>query len=803
MPETLAARWWVAFAGLILFLLCAPLAAQVDSTIDSAHTAVARILAQLESEPPSSDTADQLRGQISDYRRQARDCIVRHESRIEAINRDIETLGPADDAPNVSIDAARNALEQERAQLKDRLASCKLLLVNSDTALGELDSIQEQALAARLNTRTLNVFSLLLDGGRRINWITALTSLQLKHTGLAYLEVWRLSLFIALTAGLLAAGLYGQRRLRASLAVHSPTEDMSGEAAIAFVSTVARYLPVLLVSVGWTLFWIMVVGDARPWPLLAVISFAISGYVLVALISRALFNPPRPARHYLPFDEACSRRFWHTLRLLTLVAAVGAALFQSPFIEGLSEPLLVLLRAVYTPFFVLSLVWTVWLAFTLQNKGRVGLFRPLLTLVLIGALIAEWLGYHALTDYIVGGIFFSLIGLGLAWLLNGLLTDIFDGVDEGRYPWQQQLRARLGLTAGENVPGLVWLRVLTSVVIWGALLLFLLRVWGLSAQGQDVLLRYFYEGFEIGPVNIVPSQLVMALVLFAVLLSVVAWFKKQLDERWLRKSRLEHGARHATITVSGYVGAALAALISLSVAGVDFKNLAIIAGALSVGIGFGLQNIVNNFVSGLILLFERPIRVGDWVVVGNSQTQGYVKRISIRSTQILTFDLADVIVPNSQLISEQVTNWMLRDLRGRVCVPVGVAYGSDTALVKEVLLDVAEQHPAPIRDGSLPEPRVFFLRFGETALEFELRFFIRNVDQRGAVISDINFAIDSAFREAGIQLPYPIRDLRAKSWLTTAAAAAPAPGSALPEDAHDAKSHGPPASGKSAEGRRR
>ncbi|MEJ2686549.1 MAG: mechanosensitive ion channel [Gammaproteobacteria bacterium] len=197
-------------------------------------------------------------------------------------------------------------------------------------------------------------------------------------------------------------------------------------------------------------------------------------------------------------------------------------------------------------------------------------------------------------------------------------------------------------------------------------------------------------------------------------------------------------------------------------AGLEYKNLAIIAGALSVGIGFGLQNIVNNFVSGLILLFERPIRTGDWIVVGS--TEGYVKRIRIRSTQIQTFDRADVIVPNSELISTQVTNWMLYDLRGRVRVPVGVAYGSDTALVKQLLLEAGGAHPQVITDGSAPEPVVLFLEFGDSSLNFELRIYIREIDMRLAVVSDLNFAIDAAFREHGVEIPFPQRDVHVRDW---------------------------------------
>ena len=180
------------------------------------------------------------------------------------------------------------------------------------------------------------------------------------------------------------------------------------------------------------------------------------------------------------------------------------------------------------------------------------------------------------------------------------------------------------------------------------------------------------------------------------------------------------------------------------------------------GIGFGLQNIVNNFISGIILLFERPIRTGDWIVVGN--TEGYVRKISIRSTQIETFDRADVIVPNSELISNQVTNWMLRDPWGRVIVPVGVAYGSDVEKVREVLLQAARSHPLVItEDIRVGPPRVLFRGFGDSSLNFEIRFFIRNVDQRLSTQSDLNFAIEKGLREANIEIPFPQRDLHLRS----------------------------------------
>jgi small-conductance mechanosensitive channel len=266
------------------------------------------------------------------------------------------------------------------------------------------------------------------------------------------------------------------------------------------------------------------------------------------------------------------------------------------------------------------------------------------------------------------------------------------------------------------------------------------------------------NGFEIGSVEIVPIKFIIALLSFAVMLSLIGWIKRRMGKSWLGRSHMERGSKEAMISLTGYFGAAIAFLLALTIAGVELANLALIAGALSVGIGFGLQNIVNNFVSGLILLFERPIKTGDWIVVGG--TEGYVKNISIRSTQIQTFDRSDVIVPNSELISGQVTNWMFRDLIGRVVVPVGVAYGSDTKKVEQILLDIAyRQDEVIIKSPVLNKPWVLFREFGDSSLNFELRCFIRNVDQRLNVISAINFEIDQAFREAGIEIPFPQRDV--------------------------------------------
>jgi small-conductance mechanosensitive channel len=231
-----------------------------------------------------------------------------------------------------------------------------------------------------------------------------------------------------------------------------------------------------------------------------------------------------------------------------------------------------------------------------------------------------------------------------------------------------------------------------------------------------------------------------------------------LEEEAFPRMRLRRGVGNAVSTLLHYVVLLLGFALALSAAGMEFTQVALFAGAFSVGIGFGLQTVVNNFVSGLILLFERPIQIGDMIEVG--ELRGEVRRIGARSSTIRTFDGAEVIVPNANLITEPVVNWTLSDRRRRLDLEVGVAYGTDPEAVLALLEGVAEAHSSVLET---PKAEALFLEFGDSALNFRLRVWIPRFEEGFAIRSQLTVAINAALRDAGIQIPFPQRDLHVRS----------------------------------------
>jgi small-conductance mechanosensitive channel len=237
----------------------------------------------------------------------------------------------------------------------------------------------------------------------------------------------------------------------------------------------------------------------------------------------------------------------------------------------------------------------------------------------------------------------------------------------------------------------------------------------------------------------------------------------QVQKRFLRpvfgRTPMSPGMQSAAIKITGYVILVLGTLVVLQSVGINLTTLNVLAGAVGIGVGFGLQAIASNFISGLIILFEGPIKVGDRIEVG--EVVGDVIAINARATTVLTNDNIAIIVPNESFISSNVTNWSHNDRTVRFKIRVGVAYGSDTRLVERLLLQAAATNPSVLKK---PEPLVRFMEFGDSSLNFELRVFTQELMNReGRLRSELNFAIDDLFREYGVQIPYPQRDIHIKS----------------------------------------
>ncbi len=310
----------------------------------------------------------------------------------------------------------------------------------------------------------------------------------------------------------------------------------------------------------------------------------------------------------------------------------------------------------------------------------------------------------------------------------------------------------------ERARPMKWLLIRLSSLAWmGTLLMCLLLAWGGTQTIFVGLLRVLHRPIQLGGMRLSLAGFIYAILILLFTHAAARLWSQFLRRRILFDSGLELGVQESITTVTVYLLWGLGILVSLNVMGLSTTSIAVAFGALSIGLGFGLQNIFNNFVSGLILLFERPVQVGDVVQV--NEVWGTITKINVRSTVVQTYDNASLIIPNSDMISNQVTNWSFKDLRLRRNIVVGVAYGSNTELVRETLLEIAQGHSKVLKR---PKPDVLFDDFGDSALIFKLRLWT-TVEHFIAVETDVRFEIDRLFRERNIEIAFPQRDIHIRS----------------------------------------
>lgn len=270
-----------------------------------------------------------------------------------------------------------------------------------------------------------------------------------------------------------------------------------------------------------------------------------------------------------------------------------------------------------------------------------------------------------------------------------------------------------------------------------------------------------FKLFVLNQTPITPSSIIMFIIIMILFVFSSRSFNRFFVKRILDKFQIDEGIRYPMLRVIHYLIILIGAVVAFQFVGIDLSGLAVIFGLLSVGIGFGLQNVTSNFVAGLILLFERPIRVGDRVTVGD--TEGEVTDINIRSTKILTLNNISIIVPNSEFVSRNVINWSIGDPKIRLEIEVGVSYNSDLDKVLTVLKHVGLDHPETLKD---PQPKILFTGFGDSAWNMRLCVWIQNPKRHHDIRSEINCEIVRKFRENQIEIPFPQRDVHIKNQLS-------------------------------------
>ena len=397
-----------------------------------------------------------------------------------------------------------------------------------------------------------------------------------------------------------------------------------------------------------------------------------------------------------------------------------------------------------------------------MEDGQYGVIRFMGYSALALSFISELSGFHNLSSFVLNGFILTLFSTYFLWSLLALTENTVKWINGSTNLVGIRIRSAMDLTRDAGKSKLAIYQLFFDASFWIIYLSILIRVWDPTGTLVETLSSYATDGIPMGDIRVIPTNILAGIIAFTILAGLTGWVKRWIDKRWLRQITPDRGARDALVTVVGYTGFSISALVGLSISGVNITGIAVVAGALSVGIGFGLQAIANNFVSGIILLFERPIKAGDFVSVGD--VEGFVRKISIRATEIETLDNQDMLIPNSELISGRVTNWVLHNPYGRLIVKIGVAYGSDIEKVAAILEDSANQHEQVISDGRASPPKALFMGFGDSSLDFELRVRITDIKRRYDVLSDLNFSINQRFASENIVIPFPQRDLHIRDW---------------------------------------
>ncbi len=723
----------------------------------------------------------------------------RYARQEEGAQRLLDTLGPAPEegAPPEAPEAQaeRGKLESQLATILARKRRADLIVARANILLRQLDQARLAIFAEQLFQRSPSLLS-------SRTWAALPSDLQGLRASVgarltqrhqdSHDSLLNLLMFSGAALVVLAVGVPASRALRRRLEKHrAPITTQASyrhRVAVAWVEIGLRFFVPFMVMLFLLFIALAVASESRYQtvmePLAIAVALGSSLAIFLAAAGWAVIAPGLPNWRLLDLGErssvALNRRWLLASAFLGLVLALR-------YLFGDLQPGPALLSVVHSGealiggFLLLSLLPSrLWQseeqaqALDLEAAeaegeedqaasgralsaflGQARLLRFLSLLVALVVLVAAVLGYLNLSDY-VALVFMSAVGLGFhLFLIRGALRDwlhatLFEGHRKVA-EWRRMIfRTERGANFFEMV-GFVLVDVL--LVLLG--LFILLPIAGIAEEEFQVWLYDVLRGFTIGGVTVEPANIIFAVLVVAIILAATRLVQRRVRGRFLEAMNVESSVQQSISTGIGYVGVISAILVGITVVGVDLTNLALIAGALSVGIGFGLQNIVSNFVAGLILLVERPIKVGDWVVVGANE--GVVKRISVRATEVETWQRSSVLIPNSDLVSTAVVNWTHKDKIGRVDIPVRVPFGTDPKAVHDLLLAASEDAEDVLR---FPAAYVYFKSFSPDGMDFDIRVYVPDIyNMFISVANDVRFAIVKRFNEAGVEMALPRRVL--------------------------------------------
>ena len=683
----------------------------------------------------------------------------------------LETLGPAPREDqveeSVEITKKRALYLAQVSQLDERKAQIQLTLKRAESLAEELSSLRrEQSLEFLLAKKPLPLAPATL--AQAVPEFLSLTAL-VSATALKWLDGLRVAISdhidtlpIILAALAVVVVLFLLRRYLLARFGRDPSQDSpsySRRAVAALVEVFAQggipaaILIGVLLAIDATK---ELIGEELSVPAEAGFISALI-FVLLASFVRTVFSPRLPAWRLIGLTAQHAYLVGSVLIFLIAVYALNAFFARAFDDFTLSEELQSLLAFSFLSVEAICLFaitpkrW--WMVLgddgtTLREPSSIWNFlRRAAAAAMIVTVVAATAGYTELSYYMLANVAKTIVIVALLFSLRAIFHESVSALVRASF-----LRERLALRIITLQRIKFWFNASVDplLIVMGGF--FIVRIWGVP---QEDLLRWAQTavtGFTVGSITISLVDILSGIALFITGMFLTRALQRTLLKHVMPQVTENVGMHHSIAAGVGYLGLIAALMVGVSALGIDLSNIALIAGALSVGIGFGLQNIVSNFVSGIILIFEQPIKVDDWVIVNGQE--GMVKRINFRATEIETFQRASVLIPNADLLANPVTNHTLKDKYGRIEVAVSVAYGTDTKLVEKLLLECATNQQHIVQH---PEPFVLFQNFGADGLDFELRCFTNDVLYKMRIASEIRFAVDRAFREADIEIPYQQR----------------------------------------------